>query len=114
QQRFTASADRAVGIVMDFAAGDEWRPFVEQRGEQADQPCLRLSAQTEQDEVVPGEDRVDHLWEHGVVIAHEARGQGFTALDLADQVLADFVFNRPCAYSAFWEGTLAECAKCTG
>ena len=54
-------------------------PLVEQRRQRAEDARLRLAAQAEQDEVVPREDRVDELRDHGVVVADDAGKQRLAA-----------------------------------
>ena len=62
------------------ASGSSWislpgttgNGVVEQVDQGADEPGLGLAAQAEQDEVVLGQDRVDELRNHGVVVADDA------------------------------------------
>src|SRR5690606_15977002 len=60
----------------------------------AQDPALCLPAKTEQNEIVACQDRVDQLRDDGVVIADDAGKQGVAGLQLADQVVADFLFDR--------------------
>ncbi len=48
-----AAANGCVGIVVDFAPGNVRDHRVEQRGQQADQACLSLPTQAQQDEIMP-------------------------------------------------------------
>jgi hypothetical protein len=47
--------DRRVGIVVDLAAGDDRRPFVEEVDQGADDSGLGLPPLTEEDDVVAGQ-----------------------------------------------------------
>ena len=104
----------AIRIVADLAAGDVGRPFVEQRGQHADEARLGLPAQSEQDEVVAREHGVDHLRHHGIFVADDAGKQIFAALHAADQIAAQFVFDGAVGESRFREGTLAKSAEGAG
>ena len=61
-----------VRVVVDLAAGDDRHPLVEQVDELADDARLRLPALAEEDHVVPGEQRVRELREHGVLVTDDA------------------------------------------
>jgi len=59
--------------------------------EAAKDAALRLAAQTEQDEIVTGEERVDDLRNDGVFVAVDAGKQSVAFFDGAQQVAAKFV-----------------------
>ena len=67
--------------------------LVEQIDEPAQDAALGLSAQSEQNEVVLRENRVDELRDDGVVVADDAGEQRFAGLQLAHEVVADFLFD---------------------
>ena len=67
------SGDWPERIVVDFRAGDDRDALVEQIGEQADDAALCLSAQPEQDDVMPRENRIDQLRDNGVLVTDNAR-----------------------------------------
>ena len=52
--------------------GHDGDRLVQQAGEAAEDPALRLPAEPEQDEVVPREDGVDELRDDRVVVADDA------------------------------------------
>ena len=88
------AADRRQRIVVNLAAGHDRDLLVEQIDEAAEDPALRLAAQAEQDEVVARQDRVDELRDDGVVVADDAGKQRLARLQLANEVVADFLFDR--------------------
>jgi hypothetical protein len=55
------SRDRAKRVVVDFGARDDWNALVEQVRKQTDDAALCLTAQAEQDDVMPRQDGVDQL-----------------------------------------------------
>ena len=65
---------------MNFAPGDVRHPRIEQRGQHADQAGFRLPAQSEKDEVMPGENRVDHLRHNAVLVTDDAGKEFLPAL----------------------------------
>ena len=74
-----AAADGRVRIVVNFAARDVGHPGIEQGCKRAQNTAFGLSAQSEQDEIMAREDRVDDLWDDCVVITNDAgedRGRG--------------------------------------
>ena len=93
-QRPAVRRERRQRVVVDLAARHHRDHLVEQVDQRAHQPRLRLAAQAEQDEVVPGEDGVDELRNHRLVVADHAREQPSPAAELGDQVVADFVLHR--------------------
>ncbi len=65
--------DRSVRVVVELAAADDRQPLVEEAHEQPRHPCLGLPALPEEDQVVPGEDRVLDRWEHGLLEPDDGR-----------------------------------------
>ncbi len=88
-----AAADGMERIVADFAAGNVRQPFVQQSGQHADDAGLGLAAQSQQDEIVPRQNGVHDLWNHGIFEADHAREQVLAALEFADQILAQLAFH---------------------
>src|SRR5262249_2319582 len=87
-------ADGLEGIVVDFAAGDDREFRSEGVDEPAENAALGLAAEPQKDEVVPREQSIDDLRDHRVVITLNAGEKRFAAFDRAQQVGADFVFDR--------------------
>ncbi len=67
--------------------------FIEQRRQHADDARLGLPAQSQQDEIVARENRVDDLRRHGLFVADYARKEFLAALQLADQILPQLIFH---------------------
>ena len=78
---------------MNLAAGDDRNRLVEEVDERPQNPALGLPAQTEQDEIVPGEHRVDDLRHHRVVEADDAGEERRPRAEPVDQVAADLVLD---------------------
>src|SRR5439155_5986899 len=93
--RAARRAERRERIVVDLAAGDDRYPFVEQIHEPAQNPALRLTTEPEEDEVVPGKDRVHELRDDRLVVADDAGEKAVAGLQLAHQVVTDFLLDRP-------------------
>ena len=66
-------------IVVDFGTGDDRNLLVQQIGQLTNDSALRLAAQTQQDHVVPREDRIDQLRNDRFVVADDAGKQFFAA-----------------------------------
>jgi hypothetical protein len=79
---------------VDLAAWHDGNLLVEQIGEGAQDAALRLTAQAKEDEIVAGEDRVHQLRHHRLVVADDAGEQRLAGLELADEVVADFLLDR--------------------
>ena len=123
-----ALAERVVGVVANFAAGDVGHVFVEQRGERAEDAALGLAAQAEQDEVLPGENGVDDLRDDRVFVADDAGEERLVRLQAGDEVRAQFIldvagleasFRKLSAAAQFpqrigEEGELASNGSCSG
>jgi hypothetical protein len=96
---FAAAAERVVGIVADFAAGDVGHLGVEQRGKRAQNAALGLAAETEQDEVVAGEDGMDDLRDDGVFVTQDAGEErlGGVGTQAGDEIFAELVLDAAVA-----------------
>src|SRR5580658_10509219 len=86
-------ADRLVRVVVDLAAGDSWRPLIEQAGQGANQPGLTLAALPEQDNVVPGDERPLQMRAYGVAEPEYPRKSVFARAQSDDQVRPYLVFD---------------------
>ncbi len=87
-------ARRVVGVVVDFAAGDDRHPLVEQAGETADDAGLGLATLTEEDHVVPSQEGVLQLGHHRVLVAQHPCEQGLTGGDAGHRIAADLLLHR--------------------
>src|SRR5689334_12895616 len=109
EQRFASEfRDRLVRIVMDFRARHIGQKRIEQGRQHPDEPGLGLSAESEKDEVMTREHRVNHLRHNTIVITDNSRKQWFFALEFTDQVGAKLVLDRPCTETLFRIGALAQ------
>src|SRR6185503_6042565 len=80
----SVSRDRAERIVVNFRPGDDWYTFVQQIGQQTNDPALCLSAKPEQDHVVSRQDGIDQLWNHRVLVTNNAGKQLFTCAEFSN------------------------------
>jgi hypothetical protein len=80
-------------VVVDLRSRQDRNLGIQELDELSEDPTLRLTAQSEQDEVVAGEDRVHDLRHHGVVVSHDAREQGLAVTQLANQVGSELVLH---------------------
>ncbi len=82
---------------MDFAAAQVRHVRIEQPRKRAQDAALGLSAQSQKNEIMPGQYRVDDLRHHRIVVADDAGKDGPTAAQARDQVVAHFVFDAAIA-----------------
>src|SRR5262249_15895703 len=73
-ESFAVSADRAERIIINLRPGADRDLFVEQRRQCTQDAALGLAAQPKQDDVVPGQQRVDDLRNDGVFVTDYAAG----------------------------------------
>src|SRR6266496_2345897 len=73
-------------IVVDFRAGDDRNMLVQQLGKLADYPAFGLSSQTQQDDVVAGENSVNELRDDRILVAHDAGKKLPSCTQFFDQV----------------------------
>jgi len=92
---------------VDLAPGDDGHLLVEQLDQAAQDPALRLAAEAEQDEIVSGQNRVDELGDDRLVVPDDAGKERLAPLQLANQVVADLLPDRPRRPA----GVLAEIAE---
>ena len=71
-QAAAALAEWTVRIVANLASGNVWHLFIEQGRQRAQDAALGLPAQTQQDEVLPRENRIHDLRNDGVFKSHDA------------------------------------------
>jgi hypothetical protein len=74
---------------------------IQQRGQCAQDAAFRLSAQTEQNEIVPRENRVHNLRDDCVVVANDARKHRNIVPEAGHQVVAEFVLHPARAQFVF-------------
>ena len=84
----------ASGIIVNLASRNDGNRVIEKFGQRAKDAALRLAAQAEQDEVVPGQNRVDDLRDDGVFVSDDAGKERGLRAEPCDQVLPDLVLHR--------------------
>src|SRR6185436_11268501 len=89
-----AGADRRDRIVVNLATGDIGQLLVQQRRKRAKNTTFGLTSKAQQNEVVARENRVHELRDDRLVVPDDARKQRFAGLQLADEVVANFVLHR--------------------
>src|SRR6185503_8802901 len=89
----TVGADRIEWIVVNFRTSNDWNLRVKQVSKLPNDAALRLTAQTKQNQVVPGKDRINELRHDGFVVTHDSRKQLFAPLEFADQVSPHLIFD---------------------
>ena len=99
------AADRIQRIVVDLASGHHGNPLVEERDQRAQEACLRLPAQAEEDEIVLGEQRVDELGDDRIVVADDAAKEWFAAPQPFNEVLPDFLVHAAPRHGARVDGS---------
>ena len=68
----------------------------------------------EQDEIMPRKNGVHDLRHDRVFVAHNAGKQRFAALDFADQIIAEFVFDGTISQLGFGIGTVTKRSQGAG
>ena len=94
-------------VVVDLAPPDDGDVFVEKRRELPDNPRFGLAAEAEQDDVVPGEDRIDERGDHRLFVADDPGKEVLLRAHFPDQVGAELVLHRKDAVLARTQ--FAEC-----
>ncbi len=82
--------DRGVRVLPQLRTLDDWRPFVQQTDERAQQARLALSTLAEQHDVVSGDQRTLELRQHRVLEAEDAGPHVAPLGKRSQQVLPDF------------------------
>ena len=85
---------RVIGVVVDFRAGHNGHPLVEQAGQAPDQTGLSLASLPEEDDVVAGEEGVLQLGYDRGVIAVDLREQPLPRADPGHQVSPQLFLDR--------------------
>ena len=85
-------ADRIERVVVHFRSGDDRDLRVQQIRELANDPALRLPAQSEENQIMSRQNGIDELRHDGLVIAHDAREKFLPPLQFANQVRAHLIF----------------------
>ena len=86
--------DRVVGVVVDFGAGDDGHPLVQQADQGPDDPGLGLTALAQEDEVVAGQDGVLQLGDDGLLEAEDAGHERLALGDELGRVAAHLLGHR--------------------
>src|SRR6185437_12580582 len=85
------AANGAVRIVVDFAAVDYGDFVVEKTDELAQNTRFRLTAEAQQNKVMPRKNRVDDLRDHRIVIAANSGEEFIARAQFAQEILAKLV-----------------------
>src|SRR5437867_4856956 len=102
--RLTAvGADRMKRIVVNLGPGDDRYFRIKQVSQLPNDPAFGLTAQAKQDQVVPGENRVDELRHHCLVITDDAWEKSLAAFQLANEICPHFVFDGDSAIATLNE-----------
>ena len=88
-------AERCERIVVNLASRNDGNRVIEKFGQRAKDAALRLAAQAEEDEVVPGQNRVDDLRDDGLFVSDDAGKERGLRAEPCDQVLPDLVLHWP-------------------
>ncbi len=97
-----------VGIVVNFAALDHRDLRIHEAHQPAQDARFRLSAQAEQNKVMPREDGVDDLRHHRIVVAVHAGKQLVSPFQFAQQIFAQFLAHAALRNSLFGPLTAAK------
>src|SRR5271166_2699848 len=111
QQLAAAAAYRRERVVVNFAAPQVREVRIKKAGERTQDAAFRLSAQSEENEVVPREDRVNNLRDDGVIIADDAGEDRAAGAYARHEIVAHLVLHAPVAHS--WFGKLLAATKLT-
>ncbi len=91
----TRCADGGEGVLGDLDAVEHRRPLVEERGEAAEDPSLRLPALAEEDNVLRGEDGVLKPGQDRLVVPDDPGEEIAVVPEPRDQVEAHLLAHRP-------------------
>ena len=86
---------------MNLAAGQIRRLRIEQRREGAQDAALGLTAQSQQDEIMPGKNCIDDLGHNRIVVADDAGENRAVAAQPCDQVVAHLVLHATVTHTLF-------------
>ena len=95
EESLARARDRVVRVLVHGRLGArEVRELgIQEAGEQAHESALGLALLAEEEHVVPGENRVDDLGDHRIVVADDAGEEIVAALQGRDQILTDLGFD---------------------
>ena len=93
-ERTRVGRDGVVWVIVDLGPLDDRHPFVEQIGQPADHPRLRLTALTQKDHVVTGEQCVLQLGQNGVLVAEHGGHDRVAVADAIDGVAPKLLRHR--------------------
>ena len=88
-------------IVIDFRSSDYRNLVIKELSEPANNSALGLTAQTEEDYVVPGQNCVDELGNNSFVVTHNPREKFFSGAQFLNQIGAELIFYRDALVAAF-------------
>src|SRR3981081_1188310 len=99
---------------MNFASSEIWHLGVEKSGESAQDATFSLAAQSQQNEIVAGENRIDDLGYDSVFITDDAgKNRGIAVRAQARRkVFAHFIFYAPAPQTLFGKRTVAQFSQC--
>ncbi len=89
--------DRTVGQI------EIGNPLVEELDEATHEPALGLPLLTQKQQIVPGENAVDDLGNHGVLVAEDSGKERAMLLEGSDEVVLQFGFDASAAPARFTE-----------
>ena len=89
-----SSAYRPEGIIVDLAALDAGNRFIQEVGQLPQDAALGLTAETQQDHVVSGEDCVDHVGNDRVLIPHDSGEDRLPILEFSDEIEPHLILDR--------------------
>ena len=93
--RPSSRTDRVGGVVVELAAGNDGQPRIQEPDEQSRQPRLGLPSLAEEDQVVPGQDRVLDRGNDQILVADDAwEGRG-ARRDARKQIRPQLRLDRP-------------------
>src|SRR5690348_4014370 len=93
---------------MNLAVFDVGQMRIEKARQRAQHAALRLSSQAQQYEVVTGENCINDLRDHGIVVAYDSREERSSLTQFRDQIVAHLVFHSTLAKNFLREVALAE------
>ena len=87
------AADGMQRMVMNFASRDVRNLLLEEIDQSPKNTALRLPAEAEKDEIVPGQDRIRDLRQHRLLVSLNAGKQRFMRLEFSQQVATHLVLD---------------------
>src|SRR6266516_5216568 len=109
-----AAANRRIGIIVNLASGDVWHLRIKQSCQRTKHAALRLSAQSQKNEIVPRENGVNDLRNDGVFVDNNSAKNGLALTEPGDEFVAQFILDPARPQFFFGERTSAQFAKGAG